>query len=97
MLIPFTYYFMLFMLKYNKNCKKQKNTQKLRTLSFLIYLTHEYIHFIYIKLSQVIHFNPIFENSLIKYIIIVSATIVISNLIITLSNKEKFKFLKKLY
>lgn len=97
-LVPCSFSAMLLMLIYNAKFNRNINTSNIRSLSFLIYLIHEWISYLYKHtIQKVIIINGVFQNSLIKYIIIMIITIVISELIIYLSKTNKFKMLKKLY
>ena len=96
-LVPVTFFSMNLMLNYNTFIQKQTDTNNIRKLSFLIYLIHEWISYVYTYFQNIITTNTIFQNSLIKYIIILLITIFLAEIIIYMSENKKFKFLKKVY
>lgn len=96
-LIPLSYNLLILMLNINETSNKQCNTKKIRIMSFLIYLIHEWIHFAYSILIEKSIVPEFLKNSLVAYIVIAIVTIFLSELIINLSNKPKFKYLKILY
>lgn len=80
------------------NTKKYKfKTVLLRKLSILIYLIHPWIIFIYNCICKYIYSKFLWNNSILKYGFVMSITLAISYLIVKLSEKDKYKFLKYLY
>lgn len=95
-LFPLTYFSMCTMIWYHNNTKKVINTMHIRNMSFLIYLIHEFISYLYRVLFNDVNII-LLQNHLTKFIIVMVITILLSELIIYLSKKEKFKILKKIY
>ena len=96
-LIPLTYFLINFSLCLERKLKHKIDTKNIRILSFLIYLVHEWIDFLYCKIIKNVQLPSLFNNSIISYTCILSITIIISYTIIFLSRKENFNFLKKIY
>ncbi len=88
--------FFIFNYLVNNKCKIN-NTIILRKLSILIYLIHSGIQFAYEQICKNIYSNFLWNNEFIVYICVMGITVLLSYIIIKLSEKEKFKYLKYLY
>ena len=97
MLLLTTFFTMNILLNTKNECFSPKiRFSYLRNLSILIFLIHEFVHFLFLKLVNIINVS-ILNNSLIAYLIIMFITILLANIIIKLSQTSRFKSLKEVY
>lgn len=93
-LILITYFSMRYMIQFDNSRLEKINTKFYRSMSILIYLIHEWIHFLY---EIIVPENSIFSNSLISYFVICMISILLSYSFYKLSNTKRFSILKKVY
>lgn len=94
-LLPATICLFIILLKGNE---KQRNTRNIRKISTLIYLIHMWPTRVWREMvERFIPEDSVLQNSLFGYLLIMLSTLVLCLLVVKLSEKEKFSFLKNLY
>lgn len=94
--------FFLFYLVTHFDLKQTKITNQLRMYSMLIYFIHSWINFPVVSVINKIceYVNGIEDyklHSLLRFTIVISISILLSKVILYLSHKEKFYWIKNLY